>query len=114
MRRLTAIAASRAVILALCAPSAGAQERERGRDRAEQQERRGERGERGERHPQIRAAMHALMNAERRLEHAAHDYGGHRAKALELVKQAEQELKAAIEFARSQEKTGGGPPPANR
>ena len=44
------------------------------------------RPERGERHPQIHAAARALKVAARHLEHAAHDFGGHRAKALEYAK----------------------------
>ena len=49
-----------------------------------------------ERHPQIHAAMRALRQAEQHLERAEHHFGGHRAKALELVKQAENELKEAL------------------
>ncbi len=52
-----------------------------------------------EKHPQIHAAMRALRQAAHHLERAAHEYGGHRAKALELVKQAEEELKQGIEYA---------------
>ena len=59
------------------------------------------RPERGERHPQIHAAMRALNVAARHLERAEHDFGGHRAKALELVKQAEQELDAALAYAKA-------------
>ena len=62
--------------------------------------------ERGERHPQIHAAMRALNGASRHLEHAAHDFGGHRAKALELVRQAEGELKQALEFAKAHPEMG--------
>ncbi len=53
-----------------------------------------------ERHPQIHAAARALRQAANHLEKAAHEYGGHRAKALELVKQAEQELKEALAYAK--------------
>lgn len=56
-----------------------------------------------ERHPHIRAAMRALGNAERQLAQAAHDYGGHRAKALQLVKSAEQELREALAYDRAHE-----------
>jgi hypothetical protein len=51
------------------------------------------------RHPHIMRAAGALRNAARQLGEAAHDYGGHRAKALELVKQAEGELREAIAYA---------------
>ena len=55
----------------------------------------------GGRHPHITAAERALRNAERQLEEAAHHYGGHRAKALELVKQAEGELREAVAYAQA-------------
>ncbi len=67
------------------------------------------RPERGERHPQIHAAMRALNVAARHLERAEHDFGGHRAKALELVKQAEGELKQAIEYAKAHPAMHGQP-----
>jgi hypothetical protein len=67
------------------------------------------RPERGERHPQIHAAMRALHVAARHLERAEHDFGGHRAKALELVRQAEGELKEALEYARAHPELGGKP-----
>jgi hypothetical protein len=52
----------------------------------------------GERHPEMRHALHALERAKGDLEHAAHDYGGHRAKALELTEQAIQEVKAGLAY----------------
>lgn len=54
-----------------------------------------------ERHPHIRAAMRDLRQAGNLLQHAAHDYDGHRVKALEHVKQAEGELQAALEWAKA-------------
>lgn len=51
----------------------------------------------GERHPEIRKAMHALMNAQNDLQHAAHDFGGHREKALDYTQQALRECQAALE-----------------
>ena len=65
---------------------------------------------------QIHAAAKALEQAERHLERAEHHFGGHRAKALELVKQAEGELKQAVQFAKANPPAGGKPakgtPPA--
>ena len=55
----------------------------------------------GGRHPHIMAAERALTHAARQLEEAAHHYGGHRAKALELVKQAEGELREAAAYAQA-------------
>ncbi len=57
-----------------------------------------------ERHPHIRAAMRALGHAQRQLERAAHEYGGHRAKALDLIRAAEKELQEALAFANAQKK----------
>lgn len=65
---------------------------------------------------QIHAAAKALEQAERHLQRAEHHFGGHRAKALELVKQAEGELKQAVQFAKANPPAGGKPakgtPPA--
>ena len=72
-------------------------------------------GERGGRHPQMHAAMRALHQAAHHLEHAEHHFGGHRAKALELVKQAENELQEALEYAKTYpptEKPGASGKPA--
>ncbi len=52
---------------------------------------------RGERHPEIRRAIRALENAKRDLQSGAHDFGGHRAKALEHVNQALEECHAALQ-----------------
>ena len=52
-------------------------------------------------HPHIMGAERALHHAARQLEEAAHHYGGHRAKALELVKQAEGELREAVAYAQA-------------
>lgn len=41
-----------------------------------------------ERHPEIEKAEMNLHQAKENLEHAAHDFGGHRVKALALVNQA--------------------------
>ncbi len=59
---------------------------------------RGERAERRERHPEIRAALRALENAKRHLQEGAHDFAGHRAKALELTEQAIRECHEALQF----------------
>ena len=53
----------------------------------------------GAHHPQILRAQKALDTAAMHLGKAAHEYGGHRAKALELVKQAQAELTTALEYA---------------
>ncbi len=51
-----------------------------------------------ERHPEIHAAMNHLREAKQNLEHAAHDFGGHRANALKHVNEALEECRLALEF----------------
>ena len=53
-----------------------------------------------ERHPQIRAAQHDLTSAKYHLQRAARDFGGHRAKAVALIDQAQDELRDALKFDR--------------
>lgn len=48
--------------------------------------------------PRMRAALDSLRSAERSLAQAAHDKGGHRAKALQLTKQAIDEVQRGIKF----------------
>ena len=52
-----------------------------------------------ERHPEIHAAQRALANAGGHLAKAAHDFGGHRVHAMELIRQAQAELHEALEYA---------------
>ncbi|HZQ70480.1 MAG TPA: hypothetical protein VFA68_18275 [Terriglobales bacterium] len=57
-----------------------------------------ERGAHYEPQPEMTAAMEHLRQAEDNLQRAAHNKGGHRAKALELVQQALREVQAGIQF----------------
>jgi hypothetical protein len=50
--------------------------------------------------PHMRAALQALRNAQRDLEKATPDKGGHRAKALELVRDAIDEVEKGIAYDR--------------
>ena len=50
--------------------------------------------------PHMVAAMDHLRLAKKELDLALADKGGHRAKAVELVKSAMDEVRAGIEFAR--------------
>jgi hypothetical protein len=50
-----------------------------------------------ERHPAIRAAIRHLEQAKESLRKASHDFGGHRARALELTDQALRECHEALE-----------------
>jgi hypothetical protein len=50
------------------------------------------------RHPEIEAALGALHNAKEHLEHAAHDFGGHRADALHAISEAENQLRICMQY----------------
>lgn len=51
-----------------------------------------------EEHPAINAAIKHLREAKNALEHANHDFGGHRAKALAHVNEALAECEQALNF----------------
>lgn len=53
-----------------------------------------------ERHPEIVDALHSLQNAREHLEHAAHDFGGHRKAALVAIDNAIAQLKVAMQYDR--------------
>ena len=50
--------------------------------------------------PRMQAAMEHLERAEENLENASNDKGGHRAKALRLVREALAEVRQGIRFDR--------------
>ncbi|PYX30529.1 MAG: hypothetical protein DMG80_12395 [Acidobacteria bacterium] len=50
-----------------------------------------------EQHPEINAAIVHLREAKQNLEHAAHDFGGHRVNALKHVNEALEECRLALE-----------------
>ena len=51
-----------------------------------------------EKHPEIESAMMHLREAKQNLEHAAHDFGGHRVTALKHDNEALEECRQALEF----------------
>jgi len=51
-------------------------------------------------HPHIRAAIRELQEAKRELETAAHDFGGHKAEAIEAVDNAIRQLQQALQYDR--------------
>ncbi len=59
-----------------------------------------------EQHPLIRKAEVRLVEAKRLLERAAHDFGGHRVKAIEHVTMALDELRLALEYAKERTEEG--------
>src|SRR5437870_3428755 len=53
-------------------------------------------GEALDKHPAIHKAIVALFDAKRDLEHADHDFGGHRKQAIEDIDKAVAQLKLAL------------------
>ena len=51
-----------------------------------------------ERHPEIERAIAALERAKGYLQHAAHDFGGHRVEALAAVDKALEQLRLALQY----------------
>jgi hypothetical protein len=48
--------------------------------------------------PEMTAAIQHLREAQKNLESASHDKGGHRVKALQLIQQAIAEVEAGIQY----------------
>ena len=53
-----------------------------------------------ERHPEIREALGALHRAKDHLEHAAHDFGGHRVEGIRATDEAIRQLQACLDYDR--------------
>jgi hypothetical protein len=51
-----------------------------------------------EKHPEIREALGALRRAKEHMEHAAHDFGGHRVEAIEATNRAIEQLELCLKF----------------
>jgi hypothetical protein len=49
-------------------------------------------------HPEIREALQSLRRAKGHLEHAAHDFGGHRVEAIEATNRAIEQLELCLKF----------------
>ena len=55
---------------------------------------------RAERHPEIRRAIDDLERAKFAMQHAAHDFGGHRVDAIAACDNAIAQLRLALQFDR--------------
>ena len=86
-----AVISAAAIVCAMTLPAA-AQEKPTARIKRVQMK------EEKEHHPEIAAAMNHLREAKANLEHAAHDFGGHRANALKHVNEALEECRLALEY----------------
>jgi len=51
-----------------------------------------------ERHPEIHEAIAALQRAREHMDHAAHDFGGHRVEAIRATDEAIRQLKICLEY----------------
>jgi hypothetical protein len=51
-----------------------------------------------ERHPKIREAISALRASKEDLEHAAHDFGGHRVDAIHSIDEAIHQLEICLKY----------------
>jgi hypothetical protein len=51
-----------------------------------------------EKRPQIRAALESLRNSKQHLEHAAHDFGGHRVEAIKAIEEAIHQLEICLQY----------------
>ena len=51
-------------------------------------------------HPEIRDAIAALRNAREHLNHAAHDFGGHRVEAIRAIDDAIHQLQDCLKYDR--------------
>jgi hypothetical protein len=49
-------------------------------------------------HPEIREAIASLRMAKNHLEHAAHDFGGHRVEAIKATEEAIHQLQDCLKF----------------
>lgn len=50
------------------------------------------------RHPEIREALESLHHAKEHLEHAAHDFGGHRVDAIHAIDEAIHQLEICMRY----------------
>lgn len=55
----------------------------------------------GERHPELRRALRTLARTEADLRHANRDFGGHREKAADLCRQAQDQIQLALQSDRN-------------
>jgi len=51
-------------------------------------------------HPEIHDALNALRRAKDHMEHAAHDFGGHRVEALRATDEAIRQLEICLKYDR--------------
>jgi hypothetical protein len=51
-----------------------------------------------EKHPEIRDAINSLRHAKEHLEHAAHDFGGHRVDAIHAIDEAQRQLEICLKY----------------
>jgi hypothetical protein len=50
------------------------------------------------RHPEIEDALASLHRAKEHLQHAAHDFGGHRVDAIRAIDEADRQLRICLQY----------------
>jgi len=95
MNNLARLALSTLLAFALSAPAIAQQ---RNNPRSNFQPTAQEKGERNERHPAIRAAIRSLERAKDEMQHASHDFGGHRVDAIKACDEAIHQLQLALQY----------------
>ena len=55
----------------------------------------------GERHPELRRALRTLQRTEADLRRSANDFGGHKEKAADLCRQAQEQIQLALQSDRN-------------
>jgi hypothetical protein len=50
------------------------------------------------RHPEIERALDSLGHAREHLQHAAHDFGGHRVDAIRAIDEADRQLRICLQY----------------
>ena len=63
--------------------------------------------EEGREHPRIVKAIHELEDAVRYMEAAPHDFGGHKAEAIQASRRAIEQLRLALHFRAAQDTKHG-------
>lgn len=92
MKKTIAILSAMAVACAISLPAAAQQHESTAKIKRVQMKKE------KEEHPEIASAMMHLKEAKQNLEHAAHDFGGHRVTALKHINEALEECRQALEF----------------
>jgi len=97
MKTLVRLRLVLAITLLFALPALAQQNAPASRFQPQAEDKAKERAERRERHPHIRGAIRELQEAKNDLQHADHDFGGHRADAVKACDEAIHQLMLALQ-----------------